>query len=188
MEKNLMEAGGGLVLGPSTALCPRWASVPQAPSLGSPHPFGESQNFPGHGCQRRLEHPPASPHLSVGSLGTLGYGWKFAASNLCFPPLGSMSQSPVQQQRDGVQPQANDRDGAQPLHPDPSGRNGPGEELQGPTGKGVCAWSMSRGSGFAEDSGKGMSNSMVLMRWWIAWCPTEAYPTLEQKPCAGAWS
>lgn len=163
MEKNLVEVGGGLMLGPSTALCPRWVPGPKAPSLVSPHLFGHSENLLGHGFQRRLEHPLASPHLPVGSLGIPGSGWKSAASNLCFTPPGSMSQSPIQQQRDGVQP----------LHPGPSGRNDPGEELQGLMGKRECAWSTSRGSGFAKDSGKGMSNMMVLIRQQIPWCPAE---------------
>ena len=104
MEKDLMVVGGGLLLGPSTAPCPRWAPGPKAPSPVFPQMYGPSTNLPGHGFQRRLERPLASLHLSVGRLGTLGCGWKSVASNLCFPPPGSMSQFPVQQQRDGCNP------------------------------------------------------------------------------------
>lgn len=65
MEKNLLEAGGGLVLGSSTALCPRWVPCPKAPSLVSPHLFGESPSLPGTASWRYW----SIPWLPSGQLG-----------------------------------------------------------------------------------------------------------------------
>lgn len=52
-EKHPVEMGTGLMLGQCTILCPMLD--PKAPLLMSPHPFGQSQDFPVQRFQRRLE-------------------------------------------------------------------------------------------------------------------------------------
>lgn len=155
MKKHPVEMGTSLMLGQSTVLCSSWD--PKAPLLMSPHPFGQSQNFPVHRFQRRLESvfTLSFPLCQWAAFGhTEVWVETTCASHLQDQCLKSQSRST-----------------GMGSYRRPTTEVGSslfnlillGEWLrkEAPRTKGVYGWSVPRGSCFAEDSDKGIYNLIV---------------------------